>query len=87
MGVIPQHLLDELDDYNRADYKRERKSTVVRLPCCGTMIEGDPSHGEEYVTCPNKWCPKRSGDIGARHVIIWNERMTKVRSEAPRLEL
>ena len=87
MGVLPQHMLDELDQLNRSDYAMQQRHTVVRLPCCGASVEREAGATEQYVTCPNKWCPKLSAGFPARHLVIWNPVTTQIKSEEPQLEL
>lgn len=82
--------LDEADwdARQRADYQRKQRMTVIVLPCCGSRIEIDPGDGsDQYVTCINKRCPKRTAAGGARHLIAWSLRRTTIQSERPMPEL
>lgn len=87
MGVIPQHIIDELLRRDAADFKHAEKRTVVKLPCCGSMVEADKSLGDQYVTCPNRHCRKLAAGRPARHLVTWGMRQTTIRSEGARLEL
>lgn len=75
MGVVSQELLDQWEQYERADKKGSDKRTVIRLECCGSSIELLRPE-DQYVTCPNVKCRKQ-------HLVIWSLR-PKVQS---RLEM
>lgn len=87
MGLIPQHLLDDWERQQHSDYDVREKHTVVKLPCCGASVEREPDVSEQFVTCPNKWCSKNNAGIPARHLILWSNTDTQIRSEGPQLEL
>lgn len=87
MGVTPQHLLDDWDSQQRQDYAQKNKLTMVKLPCCGSAVEASPQQGDQFVTCPNKSCPKaRELGRAPRHKISWGHRTT-ITGERPPLEL
>lgn len=87
MGLIDPLLLDDWDRKQRADYANSQKFVIVKLPCCAAGIEVDPKDGkDQYITCPNIKCPKRSAHGGARHLIAFGLN-TKIQSERPMLEL
>jgi hypothetical protein len=88
MGLIDPLLLDDWDRKQHSDYQNSERHTVVQLPCCGTSIEVDPKDGtDQYVTCPNIRCPKRTARGGARHLIAFALRKTTIQSERPMPEL
>jgi hypothetical protein len=87
MGVIPPHLLDDWDRVQREDYAHQAKYTVAKLPCCGSGVQVE-ANIDQYVTCPNKDCPK-ARELGRppRHHISWSLTSQKFTSEQPRLQL
>jgi hypothetical protein len=87
MGIIPPELIDDWDRVQRQDYARSAKYTVVKLPCCGSSVEVEGGR-DQWVTCPNKSCPKwRELGHPARHHISWSLTKQTVTSERPPLQL
>lgn len=88
MGLVNQLDLDDWDTRQRADYARTQRITTIKLPCCGMLLQVDPGDGtDQYVTCTNKNCPKRTKFNGARHLLTWSLIKTQVQSERPMVEL
>lgn len=87
MGLIAPQLLDDWDRKQRADYANSQKFVIVKLPCCNAGIEVEPKDGtDQYITCPNISCPKRTGRGGARHLVAFASN-TKIQSERVMPEL
>lgn len=77
MGQIPNHLLEEWLRVQESDHKQTERRTVVKLPCCGAGVEVTATQAgqDQYITCPNKDCGKRS-------LLTWGMR-PQMRTEVP----
>lgn len=71
MGVTPQDTLDDWDRQQREEHAQKAKTTIAKLPCCGSGVELEGGK-DQYVTCPNPQCPKAI-ELGrpCRHFISW----------------
>lgn len=65
--TLPEHLAWESREALEKDHE---KHTVVKLPCCGSMLEILDPRVDNYVTCPNKKCGRHSVVLsGLKHEV------------------